>query len=364
MMGRSYAQEISELADIYQDAMNTTIDELTGFVNESLESILRAVGSGGSATTCVLASILHEQETGSVSRHVTPLELLDFPNFHGASVLLVSAGGNNRNMLVAFEHVNERYRQALGALCSSGDKSKLDKACASQQSVHLHDADIPNRDGFLATNLLLAACVWLARAYGPYVSSYSLPLDLDGLLRTSEEPAARTTDDLMACLRGLLNKLADASTIGVLHDVVGKAATTDLESKLVESGVRNVQPTDYRNFTHGRHNWLDRHHSDTGAIMLTNPKCTGLVTRTFVLLSTSISVTMLHTELEGFAAMISLLVQRMCVVGVLGEQSGLDPGRPGWRSSGENCTEWGRWNRRHPSDSRFPCPHTRCPCPP
>ena len=128
---------------------------------------------------------------------------------------------------------------------------------------------------------------------------------------------------------GLLDKLADTSTIVVLHDTAGKPAATDLESKLVESGVRNVQPADYRNFAHGRHNWIGKHPEDTGVIMLTGSGCEGLAARTADLLPPDIPVVRLHTELDGFDGMLSLLVQCMCAVSALGEQSGIDPGRPG-----------------------------------
>ncbi|MCE2499188.1 MAG: hypothetical protein J4F28_09470, partial [Nitrosopumilaceae archaeon] len=128
---------------------------------------------------------------------------------------------------------------------------------------------------------------------------------------------------------GLLDMMSDVSTIVVLHDTAGKPAAADLESKLVESGVRNVQPADYRNFAHGRHNWLGKHPEDTGVIMLTCSECEGLAARTADLLPSGIPVVRLHTEWDGFDGMLSLLVQCMCAVSVLGEQSGIDPGRPG-----------------------------------
>ena len=327
-MGRPYAQEIGELADTYGHALRTPIDELASFVGISLGSPLRAVGSGGSATACVLASVLHEQASGMVARHATPLDLLDASVLPSTSVLLVSAGGNNKDILAAFDHMNRGDSLGVGVLCSSGGRGKLSKLCASKPGVWLHDTEVPNRDGFLATNSLLAACVWLARAYGRYVPGPSLPSNLSRLLCLGEVEVARTTAGFKMYLEDLLGGMADVSTIVVLHDAAGKPAATDLESKLVESGVRNVQPADYRNFAHGRHNWLDKH-VDTGVIMLTSPGCKGLAARTLDLLPSRIPAVSLSTWLEGPAAMLSLLVQCMCAVDVLGEQSGIDPGRPG-----------------------------------
>ncbi|MCE2499198.1 MAG: hypothetical protein J4F28_09520, partial [Nitrosopumilaceae archaeon] len=128
---------------------------------------------------------------------------------------------------------------------------------------------------------------------------------------------------------GLLDMMSDVSTIVVLHDAAGKPAAADLESKLVESGVRNVQPADYRNFAHGRHNWIGKHPQDTGVIMLTSLRCKRLAESTAGLLPPGIPVVRLNTELDGYAGMLSLLIQGMCAVGELGTQSGIDPGRPG-----------------------------------
>ncbi|MCE2499199.1 MAG: hypothetical protein J4F28_09525, partial [Nitrosopumilaceae archaeon] len=156
-MGRPYADELAELSDTYRQALEDSIDGLTGFVNGSLRSPLRVVGSGGSATACIFASILHEQSTYMVSRHATPLEQLDACSSPGTSVLLISAGGNNKDIIAAFERASSLDRNALGILCSSGGRGKLSRMCASYPSVYVQDADIRNKDGFLATNSLLAA---------------------------------------------------------------------------------------------------------------------------------------------------------------------------------------------------------------
>ena len=322
-MGRPYRQEITELPDTYLDALKTPIDGLVGFVSASLNSPLRAVGSGGSATACVFAAVLHEQVAGTVARHATPLEQIGMTPSHGTSVLLVSAGGNNKDITAAFEHACWLGRTTLGVLCSSGGSGKLAKLCASRTDIWLHDAAVRNADGFLATNSLLAACVWLSRAYGRHVPGQPLPERFVDLL-----PPRVYAGGYTAWLEDVLGGMSGVKTVVVLHDTLGRPAATDLESKLVEAGVCCVQPADYRNFAHGRHNWLDKH-KDTGVILLTNAGCEGLAARTAELLPAGIPVVTLDTELDGPAGMLSLLVQCMCAAGVLGRQRGVDPGRPG-----------------------------------
>lgn len=341
-MGRPYMQEMSELADTYRHALSPPIDGLAGFVDSSLYAGLHAVGSGGSATACEFASVLHESATGTAARHVTPLELLDSRTFsERISVLMVSAGGGNKDILAAFDLAASRETANLGVLCAAGGDSKLSKRCSGLPSVFVHDEHVPHKDGFLATNSLLATCVWLARAYSPYLPDCTLPPDVDGLLRDCGAPDVYGMEGFSVYVDELLDRLSDASTIVVLHDMMGKAAAVDMESKLVEAGVCNVQPADYRNFAHGRHNWLDKHPADTGVIMLTSPGCAELARRTAALLPSNIPVAELHTGLDGPAAMISLLVQSMCAVGVLGRQSGIDPGRPGVADFGRELYNMG-----------------------
>ena len=332
-MGRPYAQELRELPDTYRDALSTEIGGLEGFVSESLASPLRAVGSGGSATACVFASVLHERSTGLVARHATPLEQLYASPSPGTSILLVSAGGSNRDITAALGHAAGLGRKSLGVLCSSGGAGRLAGMCAGRRDVWLHDAAIPHGDGYLATNSLLASCVWLARAYGRRVPGWGLPGDaLRGgfarFLHTGGAGAAGTVDGFRTYLRGQMEGMADSSTVVVLHDAFGRPAAVDLESKLVEAGACNVQVADYRNFAHGRHNWLDKHGGDTGVVMLSNCECDLVANRTAKLLPGGVPVAALRTDLRGAAGMLSLLVQSMCAAGVLSEQRGIDPGRP------------------------------------
>ena len=108
-------------------------------------------------------------------------------------------------------------------------------------------------------------------------------------------------------------------TILVLYDNIGKTAAIDLESKLIEAGLNNVQLADYRNFAHGRHNWIDKNPKQIGIISLINPECITLAEKTLNLIPKNIPIAKIDTEYSGPLGALSLLIQVMYTVKIFGD---------------------------------------------
>ena len=322
-MGKPYEKELQRLSEVYGWAAGTPIDTLSKFVKKSAGLPLYVVGSGGSFSAAVLASLLHQQ-TGTMSRCVTPLEFLEFGNTdNDCSVLLVTAGGNNRDILSAFERATGLKPRSLGVLCASTD-NRLVRRASGEPGTLVHAARPPTgRDGFLATNSLLATAVWLVRAYADNLPFFgALPGSLAALC------GGMSAGELDERITGQLRALGGRDTIVVLHDSWGRVAAADAESKLVEAGLVNVQPTDYRNFAHGRHNWLDKNRQNTGMIALVTPGCARLAAGTTDLVPGYVPIVKLSSNLDGPAASLGLLVQVMYAVKFFGKIRYIDPGRP------------------------------------
>ena len=345
-MGRLYAREMDELADTYSHALDSSIEGLTQFVGAVACAPLYVVGSGGSMTTCVLTSILHEWGTGFMSKPVSPLEFLNSNFAREASVLLVSAGGNNKDILSAFDRGVDAEPINLGVLCTRAD-SRLTRRARATPSVHICGGSIPaKKDGFLATNSLVAMSVWLTRAYHDVTATGGdLPHSLDDLLCTSE-----SRNGPSASLKECISALVSRPTTVILYDTMGKVAAADLESKLVESGLKNVQLSDYRNFAHGRHNWIGINPEDTGILALVDPNCKNLAKRTIRLIPDDVPIVEISTGLTGSAGILSLLIESMHVVGILGEFGGIDPGRPNVAKFGRRIYSLGMLGMRRSED--------------
>ena len=323
-MGRAYAGELEALSKTYDWAVRTPTGNISEFAKRSADLPLYVVGSGGSLSVAAFASMLHQQ-AGAMSRHLTPLEFLELDGIDGSyAVLIVTAGGNNGDILSAFDRAAALGPELLGVLCASTGNRLTRKAQAYPQAI-VHAASPPaGKDGFLATNSLLAAKVWLSRAYADgfsFIGSLPdspIPLLYDGTDKREFE------EKIMGALQGMEKK----DTAVVLHDGWGGAAALDAESKLVEAGLVSVQPADYRNFAHGRHNWLDKNGQRTCVIALVTPTCSKLAAKTISLIPKSVPVAELSSGFDGPAASINLLVKIMYAVKFFGAVRGIDPGKP------------------------------------
>lgn len=323
-MGKPYSKELDKISETYEWANETPVDNLIEFVKRSEKTPLYVIGSGGSFSATTFASLLH-QHIGMVAKCLTPLEFLEYENIDSnCSVLILTASGNNRDILSAFDKAVEIKPKNIGIVCASVT-NKLTKKAINIPNVLIHGVKIPiGKDGFLATNSLIATLIWLCRSY---ISAYSLLYKIPTLNELAY--LGKSKEKFEEDLKRKLSNFADRDTIVCLYDNWGKTAAADLESKLVEAGLVNVQLADYRNFAHGRHNWLDKNKEKTCLIALVNPNCEQLANKTMKLIPDYTPKITLSTNYEGPIATISLLIQIFYVVKFFGEIRDIDPGRPG-----------------------------------
>ncbi|MDE1818909.1 MAG: HAD hydrolase family protein [Thaumarchaeota archaeon] len=212
----------------------------------------------------------------------------------------------------------------LGILCASENNKLTRKACKIP-NVSIHALKLPtSKDGFLATNSLVATLVWLCRSY---IESYSLPYEIPQLNHLAFQ--GKSEEKFYEELTKQLDKFHDKETIVLLYDKWGKTSAIDSESKLVEAGLVNVQLSDYRNFAHGRHNWLDKNKEKTCLLALITPQSRELATKTLKLIPAYIPTSSITTNYDGPIATIALLIQIFYLVKFFGSARKIDPGRPG-----------------------------------
>jgi fructoselysine-6-P-deglycase FrlB-like protein/hydroxymethylpyrimidine pyrophosphatase-like HAD family hydrolase len=323
-LGKPYAKELERLTEVYDWATKTSIDELSKFVKKSGNTPLYVIGSGGSFSATTFASLLH-QEIGTMAKCISPLEFLEYENIdNNCSILIISAGGNNSDILSAFDKAISLKPKNLGILCASIN-NKLTRKAEKIPNVFTHALKLPTgKDGFLATNSLVATLIWLCRAY---VESYSLPYEIPSLNHLVFQ--GKSEQKFYEVLTEQLDKFHDKETIVVLYDKWGKTSAIDSESKLVEAGLVNVQLSDYRNFAHGRHNWLDKNKKNTCLVALVTPQSRELATKTLKLIPEYTPTTAITTNYDGPIGAIALLVQIFYLVKFFGDTKKIDPGRPG-----------------------------------
>jgi len=324
-LGKPYAKELKNLNDTYEWASKIPIEELISFLKKSARTPLYVIGSGGSFTATTFTSMLH-QHIGAVSKCITPLEFLGYDNFaNDNSILIITAGGNNSDILASFEKAVESEPKQL-AILSASTNNKLTRKAKMISGIDLSEFNLPfGKDGFLATNSLLATMICILRAY---IMSFSLPYTIPSSLSVLVYPRMKENEFLEE-MRNELMQLVTKNTIIMLYDNWGKAAAIDAESKFVEAGLVNVQLADYRNFAHGRHNWIDKNQQKTGIIALVTPECKKLATKTLNLIPDYIPTLKFDTNTSGPVGTIELLVKIMYSVKIFGDFRNIDPGRPG-----------------------------------
>jgi hydroxymethylpyrimidine pyrophosphatase-like HAD family hydrolase len=305
-MGKAFASELAALEDTLTWALSCDVSALKRFVADVADRPLVAIGSGGSSTACHLTALLHRARHRQPAQFTTPLDVLSVPaGLHRAGVFLASASGKNKDVLAALEACIAEEAPAVAAVTLRAE-SPLSEAAASYARARVFAADVPTgKDGYLATNSLVATCALVSQAYGFEVSRpRALRKAVDGAI------------------------FEQRHMVQVLHGGWGSPVATDLESKLNESALAAAQLADYRNFGHGRHLWLAKRAAETVVVALVTPGTAAIAESTLKLFPKSIPVVRLETSLDGPAGTIALLLQAFHLVDSIGVTRKQDPGRP------------------------------------
>ena len=324
-MGKPYAIELENLSHTYAWSLRTSVAELAGRIQGSARSPLFAIGSGGSFTAACFGAYLHQVCTGQVAKALTPLEMVYAPvDLRHLTLLMLTAGGRNPDIVGAFTRLVEREPRALTVVCTRS-QSPLAQLAATCKNARVFEFDIPTgKDGYLATNSLLATLVLITRAY-----------DDAGLLRPPL-PGAFTellsrdvpSDSFLEHLAVRAMPLWSRRTLVVLHTPATQAAAIDLESRFSEAALGNVQVTDYRNFAHGRHYWLAARQRTTALVAFVTGEVARLADRTLRLVPDEIPVLRVDLPDEGVQAALTAIIYSFYLAQFAGQASDIDPGRP------------------------------------
>lgn len=243
-MGRAFSVELDHMEHTLMWSTSVDLPPAASVLMKASDLYV-IIGSGGSFTTATaLASIKSESHPG-IALAMTPLQYVQrAETLPSHEVLLISAEGKNRDILHA-----ARKALAIATGCSALTFSR-----ASPLTAIVDEADPARviyfdppwgKDGYLATNSLLASVILGIRIFGLSVDAHILAAFLHFY---------RTTDRLDQ----LVSQIVRTRKLLVLHGNHGLVAAVDLESKLSEAAFAFTQIADLRQFAHGRHIQLNR----------------------------------------------------------------------------------------------------------
>jgi hydroxymethylpyrimidine pyrophosphatase-like HAD family hydrolase/fructoselysine-6-P-deglycase FrlB-like protein len=324
-VGRPFDSELSKLRDTYSFACALPIGELATTVRGLLDRSLVCVGSGGSFTAAALLQRLHHEATGIPSLALTPLDFEALTSLEPTSAIwLLSARGKNTDILTAAS--NSRRLEPASIISLTADiNTKLGVFVESQACGQVHQFRSPSgKDGYLATNSLLATCVLLVRAYQV---ACSLP---DKLPTFAELLGADDIAGILAEIDAEFAKLFWArESIVLLHGAGTSVTAIDIESKVTEAALAFLVASDLRNFAHGRHHWLSRFGDSACVIAIADPYSVKLAERTMRLFPQRVPSRLIRTNHGGPWGEVEGIIRGFLLVASLGHAKGIDPGRPG-----------------------------------
>jgi len=243
-MGKPIAEEISKVEGTIRWAFEQDILELHRLFFRWADEPLVIVGSGGSYSVAAAWAQLHRQHTGEAATSITPLFLESVLRDQSARrVLLISAEGKNNDILQSAQ-IARAFDVPTAAITLTRSNPLLDYA-ATHRSLFSFAFEFDCKDGYLATNSLIATIILAGRAYK----------DVKGIEEIM--PPILAIADRRAELRKKVMRGFGEHGVIVLFGPDTALFAIDLESKLSESAFAQCQIADYRQFAHGRHLQLD-----------------------------------------------------------------------------------------------------------
>jgi hydroxymethylpyrimidine pyrophosphatase-like HAD family hydrolase len=281
-------------------------------------------GSGGSYAAASYLARIHEEYTSNVATSRTPLSFLTSNLPENSCVALISASGRNKDILRSLKFAVKKDIENILIITNTGD-SPLANRGKELGNALVFDLDLSvRRDGYLATNTLLGTVTTVYKAYhDAYDLSHKLPQNLGSILHPDT-----TQEKFLTDLKKEIELMSDVDTLLTLHGGWSSIGAIDTESRMAESGLKNIQLTDARNFAHGRHQWIVQRKDETGVIAYSDPEVSPTISKTLNRLPDGIPQVRVSTDFTGPVGGISQLVKSIYITQILSEQEGLDPGRP------------------------------------
>lgn len=319
-MGKPYSDELDGFAHTFQWAGQQPVDQFRNFLNRWSGEHVVVVGSGGSYSAALVIALFRELVHHSPTSAVTPLEFDSMLRRLSPRALLLSAEGKNRDVLSAAQAA-QAADLSSAALTLTQSNPLLEFAVAHASLRAFAFQMDWGKDGYLATNSLIATCLLAYRA----LFGNSECLTHLGPLFDQQRLAERR--EHFRSWTGL--ERARKSGLLILFSIQAKPFAVDLESKLTEAALASVQLADLRQFAHGRHLQLAAA-APMAVIVVTSAEEAPLAAATAQLLPPTVQQWTI--ELDGQREQdtaIAGLIDAMFITDAFARAAGLDPGQPG-----------------------------------
>lgn len=239
-MGKPFTQELDSIAATLKWSAAVELAPTNLLASLDRDKRLVCIGSGGSFSAAEFAAQVAEQALGLQAVALTPLEYVQRAGALGPhGTFLLSAEGKNSDIRMAAA-VALSPTQHTTALTFRSRSPLLDLMAEHDGAAALALEPPWGKDGYLATNSLIASLVLVARLAGLTVNVSAAGQAFTGYRKEMAQS-------------GAVASLGEGARLLAVHGAGGAVPAIDLESKFAESAFGTVQRTDLRQFAHGRH---------------------------------------------------------------------------------------------------------------
>lgn len=331
-----FSRHIIEL-DEYIQRVEAEIDvtRLTEFINAVKESgeTLCFYGAGGAMSPATFAADLAMNE-GIVAMAHTPLNIVAMNESVISKIrfVAITGSGSPSDVVAATEHlVNVAPDRVLCITTASLEHKDrfghLDNHVGLLMKEHAPgnimciDLSI-HKDGYVGTRKHLCLALIMYKAFHPDASNL-----VEQLILPDVSPFELRLPNEMT--------LSDLSDLHILYGTTGRTAAVDMEGRILECGVMPAMATDLKNFTHGRHTYINTR-PNSAILMLVAPQDEKFVKAITKLIPDDRPMIFVRTQRSDMLGALQLMICTFYLSIELGATKNINmhsPGTPKWGRS-------------------------------
>lgn len=322
-MTEVFTSKLAGLANTVLAACEQDVSALAEALEGVAEQPVAAVGSGGSAVAAEFLSSCRTSLFHSATAVTTPMAFALDPVLPRWGVWLFTAGGENADIRAAFQTAVKEHARRIDVVTARGRSLVAD---AETDDVRLHIVPVTDpKDGFLATHSLTSTVTSLLLASDRVAGHDIAERSVQVRTRSEQLLSPSIRNRTIETVAGSWDSGRD--TLIILHDPALTAAALMIETSCWEAGLCRVQRTDFRNFAHGRHVWLDRYADRTVLLALTYDRSQPFWESIRSRIPPTIPAMHFGFGAPGRHSLFDSVLSSFGVVEGLGKATGIDPGK-------------------------------------
>lgn len=329
----TYSKKVMDVYETIQKAEAADVTPLVAFFEHAKAVGLPVCffGAGGAASPATFATQLANAE-GIVAQTLTPMAVMTLPAMVVQKMIFmaITASGGPVDMQAAVEYLlkispDNVYCLTTNSIDHKSRFGKYDNVVGQMVQNAAHDHAICvnlsiHRDGFVGVNKHVGLSLLLYRAFHPEEIGFA-----EKLLVPTQAPYEARLPEGMA--------MNDISDMHILYGALGRAAANDMEGRMLEAGVMPAMATDFKNFTHGRHVFLNKHPQST-LLMLVSPRDEQFVQAMLKLIPEERPIITIRTECNDMLGVLQLMICTFYLSIDICAPRGINPFAPGAPSWG------------------------------